>query len=195
MNKYFIVHKPYQVLSQFSSEGDKKTLKDFFDVPSDVYPVGRLDYDSEGLLILTNDKKLNRFLLDPVNGHEREYWVQVEGMIDDCAIKKLQDGVAITINGKKYHTKKCEVEKIFPANIEERKPPIRVRKLVPDSWINIILTEGKNRQVRKMTAHVGFPTLRLIRYRIEKITIDGLKSGEMKVLTQAELYNLLENKR
>ena len=89
------------MLSQFSSEGDKKTLKDFFDVPPDVYPVGRLDYDSEGLLILTNDKTLNHFLLDPANGHQREYWVQVEGAIDDRAIKKLQNGVPITINGKK----------------------------------------------------------------------------------------------
>ena len=183
------------MLSQFSSEGDKKTLKDFFDVPSDVYPVGRLDYDSEGLLILTNDKKLNRFLLDPVNGHEREYWVQVEGMIDESAINKLQNGIAITINGKKYQTKKCKVEKIVPVNIGERQPPIRVRKSIPDSWIKIILTEGKNRQVRKMTAHFGFPTLRLIRYRIEKITLGDLKSGEMKMLTQTELYNLLENKR
>jgi 23S rRNA pseudouridine2457 synthase len=195
LNKYFIVHKPYQALSQFSSEGDKKTLKDFFDVPPDVYPVGRLDYDSEGLLILTNDKKLNHFLLDPANGHEREYWVQVEGAIDDRAIKKLQNGVPITINGKKYQTKKCEVEKTFPVNVEEREPPIRIRKSIPDSWIKMTLTEGKNRQVRKMTAHVGFPTLRLIRYRIEKITLDDLKSGEMKMLTQTELYNLLENKR
>lgn len=195
MNKYFIVHKPYQVLSQFSSEGGKKTLKDFFNVPSNVYPVGRLDYDSEGLLILTNDKKLNHFLLDPVNAHEREYWVQVEGTIDDSAIRKLQNGVAITISGKKYQTKKCEVEKIFPISIEEREPPIRVRRSIPDSWIKVILIEGKNRQVRKMTAHVGFPTLRLIRYRIEKITLNDLKSGEMKMLTRTELYNLLENKR
>jgi 23S rRNA pseudouridine2457 synthase len=96
---------------------------------------------------------------------------------------------------KSIRQKKCKVKRIFPVNIGERRPPIRVRKSIPDSWIKIILTEGKNRQVRKMTAHVGFPTLRLIRYRIEKITLDDLKSGEMKMLTQTELYNLLENKR
>ena len=144
---------------------------------------------------MTNDKKLNKFLLDPVNEHEREYWVQVEGMIDDTAIKNLQEGVTISSNGKKYQTKKCKVQKIFPSHLEERQPPIRVRKSIPDSWIKMILTEGKNRQVRKMTAHVGFPTLRLIRYRIEKITLDNLKSGQMRMLTQSELYNLLENKR
>lgn len=195
MNKYFIVHKPFHVLSQFSSQEGKKTLKDFFDVPSNVYPVGRLDYDSEGLLILTDDKKLNQFLLNPLNAHEREYWVQVEEDITESAIKELQEGVSININGKIYHTKKCKAEKMMVTKIEERTPPIRVRKSIPDSWIKLILQEGKNRQVRKMTAHVGFPTLRLIRYRIEKITLDHLHSGEMKMLTQAELYNLLQNKR
>jgi 23S rRNA pseudouridine2457 synthase len=195
LNKYFIVYKPFQVLSQFSSEGGKKTLKDFFDVPSNVYPVGRLDYDSEGLLLLSDDKKLNHFLLNPMNAHEREYWVQVEGEITDEAIEKLKKGVAINIEGKIYHTKKCKAEKLPYPEVEKRNPPIRVRKSIPDSWIKIILTEGKNRQVRKMTARVGFPTLRLIRYRIEKITLAHLHSGEMKMLTQSELYNLLQNKR
>ena len=196
MNKYFIVHKPFNVLSQFSAAGDKKTLKTFFDVPLDVYPVGRLDYDSEGLLVLTNDKKLNQYLLDPLNGHEREYWVQVEGEISDEAIGKLRGGVLIQVNGKKHLTKNCDAEKFYvPPPVVERNPPIRVRKSIPDSWVKIIVTEGKNRQVRKMTAHTGFPTLRLIRYRIEKITLEHLHPGEMRMLSHSELYNLLQIKK
>jgi 23S rRNA pseudouridine2457 synthase len=175
---------------------DKKSLKDFFDVPTDVYPVGRLDYDSEGLLILTNDKKLNHDLLNPLHAHEREYWVQVEGNITSDAIAELQQGVSISNNGKIYQTQKCKAEKFSVSpNVKERNPPIRVRKTVPDSWIKLMLKEGKNRQVRKMTAKVGFPTLRLIRFRIEKITLDRLHPGEMKMLTQTELYNLLQIKK
>lgn len=196
MNKYFIIHKPFNVLSQFTPMDNKKSLKDFFEVPIDVYPVGRLDYDSEGLLILTNDKKLNHFLLNPLHAHEREYWVQVEGNITEDAITGLQKGVSINLNGKIYKTQKCSAEKFTVApDVGERNPPIRIRKTVPDSWIKIILKEGKNRQVRKMTAGVGFPTLRLIRFRIEKITLDHLHSGEMKMLTQGELYNLLQIKK
>jgi len=196
LNKYFIVHKPFNVLSQFSSTDDKKTLKDFFDVPSNIYPVGRLDYDSEGLLILTDDKKLNQNLLDPLNEHEREYWVQVDGNISEDAVDKLQNGVSININGKMYDTKQCIVKKFsHPPNVSERNPPIRFRKSIPDSWIKIILKEGKNRQVRKMTAAVGFPTLRLIRYRIEKITLDDLLPAEMKIISKQELYNLLKIKK
>lgn len=193
MNKYFVVHKPFNVLSQFTSIEGKKTLKDFFDVPINVYPVGRLDYDSEGLLILTDDKYLNDYLLNPLRGHEREYWVQVEGYITAKAIAELQQGVSININGKMYSTKKCFAEIISqPKDVVARNPPIRYRKNIPESWIKLILTEGKNRQIRKMTAKTGFPTLRLIRYRIEKITIEHLKPGEMKMLSQTELYNLLQ---
>lgn len=196
LNKYFIVHKPYNVLSQFSSTDGKKTLKDFFDVPWNVYPVGRLDYDSEGLLILTDDKKLNQNLLNPLNEHEREYWVQVEGDISQDAIEKIQKGVSININGKMYCTKKCVVKKHTNSpEVSERNPPIRFRKSVPDSWIKMILREGKNRQVRKMTAAVGFPTLRLIRYRIESITLEDLLPAEMKTISKEELYNLLEIKK
>ncbi len=196
LNKYFIVHKPFNVLSQFTSQEGKKTLKDIFDVPANVYPVGRLDYDSEGLLILTDDKKLSHYLLNPFYAHEREYWAQVENMITQEAIEKLKKGVGININGKIHITKACDA-KIFPRPPEgsERVPPIRSRKNIPVSWIKIILTEGKNRQVRKMTAAAGFPTLRLIRYRIEQITIDKLLPGEMKMLSQRELYNLLHIKK
>ena len=196
MNNYFIVHKPFNVLSQFSSTDGKKSLKDFFDVPSNVYPVGRLDYDSEGLLILTDDKKLNGYLLDPLNKHEREYWVQVEGNISTEQVDILQRGVEIKVNGKMYDTKKCIVKKFSqPPRVSERNPPIRFRKSVPDSWIKIILTEGKNRQVRKMTAAVGCPTLRLIRFRIEGITLENLLPGEMKKIPKQELYNLLQIKK
>jgi 23S rRNA pseudouridine2457 synthase len=196
LNSYFIVHKPFNVLSQFSSADGKKTLKDFFDVPLNVYPVGRLDYDSEGLLILTDDKKLNQYLLNPVNNHKREYWVQVEGDIPQIATNKLQQGVSININGKMYQTKKCVVKKFSHSpKVSERNPPIRFRKSISDSWLKIILTEGKNRQVRKMTAAVGFPTLRLIRYRIEKISLEDLHPGELKIISKQELYNLLQIKK
>ncbi|MEO6818302.1 MAG: pseudouridine synthase [Ginsengibacter sp.] len=193
--QYFIIYKPFGVLSQFTATDGKKSLKDFFDVPVNVYPVGRLDADSEGLLILTNDKALNHLLLDPTKNHEREYFVQVEGLITKQAIYQLQNGVTIKVENKKMITQKCNVF-IFenPPLLPERNPAIRVRKTIPDSWIKIILTEGKNRQVRKMTAAVGFPTLRLVRYRVEKINIDKLQPGEMCMISGKELYNLLKIK-
>ncbi len=196
MKNYFIFYKPFNVLSQFTSQEEKKTLKDFFDVPVDVYSVGRLDYDSEGLLILTNDKLLNHRLLNPALLHEREYWVQVEGRITDEGIYALQEGVNINIDGKIYRTKKCKAT-VFnePPVVAERYPPIRVRKNIPLSWIKLIITEGKNRQVKKMTASIGFPTLRLIRYRIEKITVESLRPGKMRILTKGEMYNLLNIKK
>jgi len=134
-------------------------------------------------------------MLDPANHHEREYWVQVEGDVDEPSLRRLCDGVPINLNGKIYNTKRSFATKLLQPKVAERVPPIRFRKSIPTSWIKMILIEGKNRQVRKMTAHVGFPTLRLIRYRIESITLDGLNSGEMKTLTKTELYNLLQNKR
>lgn len=195
MSTYFIVHKPFNVLSQFTTTDGKKTLKDFFDVPLDAYPVGRLDYDSEGLLIITDDKKLNHYLLDPLHDHEREYWVQVEGDISPEQINRLQEGVDINVSGKMHRTKNCVAKKFLQApKVSVRNPPIRFRKSIPDSWIKIILTEGKNRQVRKMTAAVGCPTLRLIRFRIEKITLEKLDPGEMKMMPKQELYNLLKIK-
>jgi 23S rRNA pseudouridine2457 synthase len=189
---YCIVYKPFNVLSQFTSGEGKQTLKDFFDVPNDVYAIGRLDYDSEGLLILTNDKKLNHQLLNPSFAHDREYWVQVDGEINNEAVNDLQNGVDITVEGKLYRTKKCKAT-LFktPPVVPDRNPPIRYRKNLPTSWLKLILTEGKNRQVRKMTAAVGFPTLRLIRYRIEKCSIESLQPGEMRILTRGEAYHLL----
>jgi len=180
MLQYYIFYKPFQVLSQFSKEGEKATLADYLkNISADIYPVGRLDYDSEGLLLLTNDKPLTHQLLDPSFAHPRTYWVQVEGLIDEEAIKKLQAGVMINVNGKMYRTKSA-IAKIFEhaPDVPERNPPIRFRKNIPTSWLSLTLTEGKNRQVRKMTAAVGYPTLRLIRYSIGEITIQALEPGK-----------------
>ena len=190
--RYFIIYKPYQVLTQFSHEGNKQTLKDFFDVPSDVYPVGRLDYDSEGLLILTNDKTLNHQLLNPKFRHEREYWAQVDGAITNEAIDQLKSGTDINTDGKTYRTKKCFAG-IFEEEpgVHERNPPIRFRKNIPAPWVKIILHEGKNRQVRKMLAAVGFPVLRLIRVRIGNIEVQDLRPGEMIAVKRNDLYRKL----
>lgn len=167
------------VLSQFSAEGDKKTLADYFEgISKDVYPVGRLDYDSEGLLILTNDKQLTHRLLEPKFAHKRTYYVQVDGDITEEAIAQLCKGVIINTDGKEYKTKPAAAKKITEPILPERNPPIRVRKNIPTTWIALTLTEGKNRQVRKMTAKVGYPTLRLVRYSIGSITIDGMQPGD-----------------
>jgi len=192
MHQYYVVYKPFQVLSQFTSQEGKQTLKDFFPVPGDVYPVGRLDFDSEGLLILTNDTALNHRLLNPRFAHEREYWVQVDGAITPEAIRTLESGVTITVDGKPYQTKRCIVQ-LFetPPAVPDRHPPIRYRANIPTTWIRMILTEGKNRQVRKMTAQAGFPTLRLLRYRIEKLELAGLKPGEMRSPNRNEMYSML----
>jgi 23S rRNA pseudouridine2457 synthase len=194
MHRYFIIHKPYLVLSQFSAVDGKKTLADFFDVPKDVYPVGRLDYDSEGLLILTNDTSINHQLLNPKQKHTREYWVQVEGDVTQQAIEELKKGVTISVDGKEHVTQPCQAKiMIDTIDVAERNPPIRFRKNIKTTWMSLVLTEGKNRQVRRMTAAVSFPTLRLVRYRIEQITIDGLIPGQMKELTQQQIYQLLFN--
>jgi 23S rRNA pseudouridine2457 synthase len=192
MPRYFIIYKPFQVLSQFSASEGKLTLKDFFKVPPDVYPVGRLDYDSEGLLLLTNDTQLNQRLLHPQYRHEREYWVQVDGNIDMAAIHQLQSGLTIHIDGKPFRTAPCKAGIFNEApSLPERNPPIRFRKHIPAPWIWMVLTEGKNRQVRKMTAAAGFPTLRLVRYRIGRITIDTLLPGQQQELSSDTIYPLL----
>ncbi|WP_109695700.1 pseudouridine synthase [Chitinophaga deserti] len=185
---YFTVYKPYQVLTRFGKEDGKAVLSDFFQVPKDVYPVGRLDYDSEGLLILTNDKSLNHRLLHPSQAHEREYWVQVDGAVTPEAIRQLEAGVTITIDGKPFRTKPAKAS-LFdtPPEVPDRNPPIRFRQHIPAPWIRLVLSEGKNRQVRKMTAAVGFPTLRLIRYRIGRLDIRGMLPGDMVTHTQKEI--------
>ena len=192
MFRYFIIYKPFRVLSQFTATEGKLALKDIINVPADVYPVGRLDFDSEGLLLLTNDASINYRLLDPKHAHEREYWVQVEGLIQEPDIRRLEKGVIINIDGNNYKTKPCKGD-IFmaPPPVPDRNPPIRFRKNIPTAWIKLILTEGKNRQVRKMTAKAGFPTLRLIRYRIGGITLDDMQPGDIKELNPNYFITLL----
>lgn len=187
---YFIIHKPYKVLSQFTDESGNPGLGSLFDLPMDVYPVGRLDLDSEGLLILTNDKKLNHQLLDPKMGHKRTYWVEVDGDVGDTAIRALESGVKINLKGKEYLTMEAEVQRIQP-NVSERIPPVNYKKHPVRSWIQITLKEGKNRQVRKMTAKVGHPTLRLMRVAIESLNLDPLKSGEITQVSEKVIYRKL----
>ncbi|UFH54126.1 pseudouridine synthase [Spirosoma sp. KNUC1025] len=176
------------MLSQFSREGDKPTLADLaFDFPKDVYPVGRLDADSEGLLLLTSDKQLNHRLLNPKFRHNRTYYVQVEGALTNEACQLLAAGVTISIDGKPYHTLPANAQIIDEPALPERTPPIRYRASIPTSWLSISLHEGKNRQVRKMTAAVGFPTLRLVRWAIENVTADGMLPGQIQKLNRADL--------
>lgn len=194
MLRYFLFYKPYQVLTQFSAEGEKKTLAHFFkNIPKDIYPVGRLDFDSEGLLLLSNDKKLTQQLLEPRNKHERTYYVQVEGQINEIARQQLEKGVTINVDGKLYKTLPAQAKIIdTEPNLPERNPPIRFRKNIPTTWLALTLHEGKNRQVRKMTAAVGFPTLRLVRYSIGTLSIDGWDSGQIEELNEQKIPLLLQ---
>lgn len=180
------LHKPYGVLSQFTPETGSawRTLADF-GLPQGVYSLGRLDADSEGLLLLSDEAGLNSRLMDPKQGHRREYWAQVERIPTDGALADLARGVLIG----DYRTRPGRVRKVEPAPvIAPRNPPIRERKNVPDCWISLELEEGKNRQVRRMTAAVGHPTLRLIRVRIGGLTLSalGLAPGQWRELTKAE---------
>ncbi len=190
MASYFITYKPFGVLTQFSGEG--LTLASLGEFPKEVYPVGRLDKDSEGLLLLTDDKGLNHQLLNPRFAHQRTYYVQVEGIPTPEALAQLQAGVAIQVDGKSYHTKPALVKLLAEApTLPDRDPPIRFRAAIPDRWLALTLIEGKNRQVRKMTAAVGFPTLRLVRFSMEKITLDGMGVGEVRELSQEVVYRAL----
>lgn len=176
---YYLFYKPFQVMCQFSPEGDKRTLADFFKgIARDIYPAGRLDYDSEGLLLLTNDKQLNHRLLNPLFVHEREYWVQVEGTPAEEALAQLRNGTTITVDGKPYRTRPAKARLLQHVTVPDRNPPIRYRANIPATWLSLSLTEGKNRQVRRMTAAAGHPTLRLIRYRIGNVTLGDMQPGD-----------------
>ena len=178
------------MLTQFSGEGP--TLATLGEFPKEVYPVGRLDKDSEGLLLLTDDKSLNHQLLNPRFAHQRTYYVQVEGIPTPEALAQLQAGVTIQVDGKAYRTKPAVAKLLEDApTLPDRDPPIRYRASIPDRWLALTLIEGKNRQVRKMTAAVGFPTLRLVRYSMEKITLDGMGVGEVRELSQEVVYRAL----
>lgn len=166
-------NKPYGVLSQFTAEGSWQGLKDFIDLPG-VYVAGRLDADSEGLLLLTNDGKLQARIADPRFKMEKTYWVQVEGLPDEAALLALRLGVQLK-DGLTLPARARLLEP--PPAVWERVPPIRVRQAIPTTWIELVIKEGRNRQVRRMTAAVGFPTLRLIRAAIGPYTLDGVAPG------------------
>lgn len=193
MHHYFILNKPYGVISQFSPEGKHITLKDVCTVPEDVYPVGRLDTESEGLLLLTNDKSLNYKLLNPKTKTPKTYWVQVEGVPTSDSLKQLEKGVEFSAKGKKYRSAPCKVSVIEPEGIWERNPPIRYRANVPTTWLSICISEGKNRQVRKMTAAVNCPTLRLIRPQLGELSIlsEKIKPGECRAYSYSDLKKYL----
>lgn len=172
-----LFNKPYEVLCQFSAEGDKRTLAEFIKIPS-VYAAGRLDFDSEGLLILTNNGKLQQAISHPKYKLAKTYWVQVEGDISEEALHQLRAGVSLN-DGP---TLPALARRIEAPNIWERHPPIRVRQTIPTSWVELVIKEGRNRQVRRMTAAVGFPTLRLVRAAIGEWQVNDLAPGELRVL-------------
>lgn len=194
---YIIFNKPFQVLTQFSPENEKVTLKAFFPkIDRTIYPVGRLDYDSEGLLFLTNDKELNHKLLNPEFVHERNYWVQVEGIPTPESLDTLRNGTIIHINGIDYLTKPAKVRLLESEEVEtlwERNPPIRQRASIPTTWLSITITEGKNRQVRRMTASVNLPTLRLIRHSIGGISVKGLTPGQSILISEKTKDKLFQS--
>ena len=178
---HYLIHKPYGYLSQFvnnqNRRKNKKLLGELYDFPEGVMAIGRLDEDSEGLLFLTTDGKLSEKIRS--NKVEKEYYVQVDGLIDDEAIDKLKLGVEISVNGKKYITKPGKASKLENPNFPERSRKVRDERHGPTSWVSITITEGKFRQVRKMTAAVGFPTLRLVRYRVGNVQMDKFVPGKV----------------
>jgi len=187
---YFLVHKPYGMLSQFTEEHNHPGLGRLFKFPKHVYPVGRLDRDSEGLLLLTNDRFVNNLLLNPTKGHSRTYWAQVEGLVSANALKELEAGVTIKAKGKTHFTLPAKAEKIA-ATLPDRDPPLNLRPNQPTSWIELTLTEGKNRQVRKMCAAVGLPCLRLVRISIENLSMGNLAPGQVIAVSRNTFYSKL----
>ncbi|MEM9325492.1 MAG: pseudouridine synthase [Bacteroidota bacterium] len=190
--KYFILHKPFKILSQFSDEDGNPGLGSLLDLPKDVYPVGRLDLDSEGLLILTNDKQLNHRLLNPKFKHRRTYWVEVDGVPNSAALNALQEGVTINVSGRQHATRPCQAQVIKPEGLQERIPPVNTLKHPIRSWLELQLSEGKNRQVRRMTAKVGHPTLRLLRVAIEDLQLGTMRSGDLTMISRNVIYKKLK---
>lgn len=189
--KYFAVYKPYGMLSQFTGREDAHLLGDLHPFPKDVYPIGRLDKTSEGLLLLTNDNHFINRVLEPKNKLEKTYYVQVDNTITSEACQKLEEGkIKIKHNGKQHQVLPAQCKKIAPPELPKRSVPIRYRKNIPTSWIELRLKEGKNRQVRKMTAAVGFPTLRLVRYAIGDFELGKMQPGDVvEIKPQAVIPN------
>lgn len=178
MSRILLFNKPYGVICQFSRDGKHPTLADYIALPN-FYAAGRLDTDSEGLLLLTDDGALQHRITDPKHKLAKTYWVQVEGLLEEAALEKLRKGVDL----KDFVSLPAEVQCMeAPANIWPRSPPVRARKNIPTSWLQLTIREGKNRQVRRMTAAVGLPTLRLIRYRIGEWSLDGLATAQWQLL-------------
>ncbi len=190
--RYYIINKPCKVLSQYTDTAKNRGLGSILRIPKGIYSIGRLDFDSEGLLILTNDKRLNQALLNPENKHKRTYHAEVEGIPSSSALKALSNGLCINVNGKPYMTKKAEISALIDYQLPERIPPVNRVKHPQTSWIELVLTEGKNRQVRKMTAKVGHPTLRLLRVAIENLTLHQLHPGQLKVISKNVLFKKLK---
>lgn len=194
--KYILFYKPYGVLCQFTdnSKNSRPTLKEYIPIP-EVYPVGRLDLDSEGLLLLTDNGQLQNRLANPKFAHPRTYYVQVERIPDESALDKLRNGITI----KNYRTRRAKVRLLSTdPYLPPRIPPIRDRQFIPTCWLEMTLTEGKNRQVRRMTAAVGFPTLRLVRISVgsnaSKLDLTGLEPGQWRELTVNETARLINFK-
>lgn len=186
MSRYLLFNKPFQVLTQFTDPDGRSTLADFIDIPG-VYSAGRLDYDSEGLLLLTDDGQLIHSMMNPAFKVPKTYYAQVEGDLTEEALASLRQGLTL----KDGPTLPAQAEKVdSPAWLWARTPPIRERKAIPTSWLKLTITEGRNRQVRRMTAAVGYPTLRLIRARIGDLSIEGVGGGEFKEISKD---NILDN--
>lgn len=172
-----LFNKPFNVLCQFTDKDERKTLSDYIEIKN-VYAAGRLDYDSEGLVVLTDDGKLQNKISDPENKMEKSYLVQIEGIPTETDLEKLRKGIKL----KDGITKSAKVKIIDDPKVWERNPPIRERKNIPTSWLELKIYEGRNRQVRRMTAAIGYPTLRLIRYSVGEWNINNLQPGEYKIL-------------